>query len=203
MINAEDILGKDGSAFYFPFFLPAEEALRFEQELYHQLHWQSDRVKIFGRDIETKRRMAWYADEAFDYRYSGKSHFAEAWPPILQRIRDLIARNSNYYFNSCLANKYENGNESMGWHSDDEACMDPEFPIASLSFGAERRFVFRHRLSKEKKELMLSSGSLLLMMPPTQQEWQHCLPRMASVKTARINLTFRHFLSSRPTAAKP
>lgn len=197
MIKTGDLLGKDGSAFLFPGFFKPEEALHFQQELYQNLRWQSDRVKIFGRDIETKRQMAWYADEAFDYRYSGKSHFAEPWPQFLQHIRDIITRTSNYYFNSCLANKYENGSESMGWHSDDEACMDPEFPIASLSLGAERRFVFRHRISKEKKELILSSGSLLLMMPATQQNWQHCLPRMASVKTARVNLTFRRFLNGR------
>lgn len=197
MTKGTELLDKDGSALLYPDFFRQEEAARFGLTLYQTLHWQSDRVTIFGKSIETKRQMAWYADEPFDYRYSGESHLAAPWDKLLRQLRDLIAARSNYYFNSCLANKYENGAESMGWHSDNEACMDSAFPIASVSFGAERRFLFRHRESKEQREISLKNGSLLLMMPPTQQFWQHSLPKMAAIKTPRINLTFRRFISIR------
>lgn len=193
MIKGVELLPRDGSALLYSNFLTKAEADALESILYDQLNWQSDIVKIFGRTLETQRKMAWYADMPFDYKYSGISHLAADWHPVLRDLRDVISSRSGYYFNSCLANKYENGAESMGWHSDDEASMAPDFPIASISLGAERRFLFRHRSTKEKKEVLLPHGSLLLMIPPTQKQWLHCLPKMAAIKRARVNLTFRQF----------
>lgn len=197
MTKGVAILPADGSVIYVPDYFGKSDADRYREGLLRELCWKSDTVRIFGKLIETRRQMAWYGDEPFDYRYSGQSHFASRWTPLLEEIRDEIAARSGLYFNSCLANKYENGGEAMGWHSDDEKTMDSAFPIVSVSLGATRRFLFRHRVRKEKKEIHLEHGSLLTMHPPTQQFWQHALPKMAAVAEGRINLTFRRFVPFR------
>jgi alkylated DNA repair dioxygenase AlkB len=197
MTKKTELLNTDGQVYYFPQFFDLVQSDSYAAMLSEKLHWQSDTVKIFGKTIETKRQMAWYGSEHFDYRYSGISHIARLWESTLQEIRDRIHKDTGYDFNSCLANKYASGEESMGWHSDDEPVMDSKYPIASVSLGASRRFLLRHKMSGEKEEILLTNGSLLLMMPPTQQFWQHSLPKMTTVKTQRINLTFRNFIPIR------
>jgi len=171
--------------------LPDLEAARYFTALMDSVPWKSDEVVIFGKRILTARKLAWYGDAGCDYTYSGTTKQALLWSSALLDLKALAERLSGESFNSCLLNLYHNGGEGMGWHSDDEREIVRDSAIASLSFGAERRFVFRHKETKEKVELVLENGSLLVMKGETQRFWQHQLPKAARVKTTRINLTFR------------
>lgn len=163
--------------------------------LQHQVRWKQDEIKIFGREIITRRKVAWYGDEPYDYRYSGHSRLALPWTSEILQVKKKVEAVCHTPFNSCLFNLYHDGSEGMGWHSDDEKSLDPEAPIASLSLGASRRFLFRSKENpKTIKEIILEPGSILLMSAGCQREWQHSLPVAAKVKEARINLTFRRML---------
>ncbi len=153
--------------------------------------WKSDEVVIFGKRMVTARKVAWYGDAGCDYTYSGTTKQALPWTKYLLDLRVVAERLAGEAFNSCLLNLYHDGSEGMGWHSDDEKEIVRDSAIASLSFGAERRFVFRHKESGEKAEVLLENGSLLVMKGETQRFWQHQLPKMARVRTPRVNLTFR------------
>lgn len=151
-----------------------------------------DTIRMYGREIITRRKVAWYGDRPFDYRYSGFSRLALPWTAKLLEVKARIENFCGAGFNSCLLNLYHNGSEGMGWHSDDESSLDPGAAIASLSFGQERRFQFRLKSNhSEKREIYLESGSLLLMDAESQRHWQHCLPVSAKHTKPRINLTFR------------
>lgn len=177
-------------------FAPGENEKIF-RELLHHTAWASDTVKIFGRSIITRRMVAWYGDREFDYRYSGHSRLALPWTEGIKHIRQVAEQYCETRFNSCLLNLYHNGSEGMGWHSDDESSLDPQAPIASISFGEERRFMFRLRSDHTKKrEILLESGSLLLMDAASQRFWQHSLPVSKKSRGARINLTFRRMQES-------
>lgn len=184
--------GTNGFAWYFPEMIPADQAHEYFESLKLTILWSSDRIKIFGKEIITRREVAWYGDGEFDYRYSGHSHIARPWTKELLEIKNLAELHCKTSFNSCLLNLYHNGSEGMGWHSDDESSLDPQAPIASVSLGAERRFLFRQKSDKTvKKEILLHNGSLLLMDAASQRSWQHSLPVSARISAPRINLTFR------------
>ena len=146
---------------------------------------------MYGRRIVTKREVAWYGDKPFAYTYSHTTKRALPWTPELKLLKDNAERASGETFNSCLLNLYHDGGEGMSWHSDDEPELKKGGTIASLSFGAGRRFLFRHKQSKEKVELFLEHGSLLVMKGAIQEHWMHSLPPSKRVKGARVNLTFR------------
>lgn len=186
-----NLLPRNGVVNYHGRVLPDLEAARYFTALMDSVPWKSDEVVIFGKRILTARKLAWYGDAGCDYTYSGTTKQALLWSSALLDLKALAERLSGESFNSCLLNLYHNGGEGMGWHSDDEREIVRDSAIASLSFGAERRFVFRHKETKEKVELVLENGSLLVMKGETQRFWQHQLPKAARVKTTRINLTFR------------
>ncbi|HKL91257.1 MAG TPA: alpha-ketoglutarate-dependent dioxygenase AlkB, partial [Allomuricauda sp.] len=152
---------------------------------------EQDVVHMFGKRIETKRKVAWYGDQPFEYTYSNSTKKALLWTPELLAIKNLTEKFTEETYNSCLLNLYHSGEEGMGWHSDDEKELKPNGAIASLSFGAERKFAFKHKESKEKVGLTLDHGSLLVMKGTTQSNWLHRLPPTKLVKLPRINLTFR------------
>ena len=127
----------------------------------------------------------------FDYRYSGVNHQARIWTPPLRALRDRVDTLVGVHFNSCLLNRYEDGNQGMAWHSDDEAELGPETVIASVSFGATRKFAFRHRHTRQKVEMLLHHGQLIVMRGQTQAHWQHALMKSTRVTQPRVNLTFR------------
>jgi alkylated DNA repair dioxygenase AlkB len=188
-------LSEKSKIWYFPEAFSREESESHFRLLQHQVRWKQDEIKIFGREIITRRKVAWYGDQSYDYRYSGHSRIALPWSSEMLLIRKKVEEICRTTFNSCLFNMYHNGSEGMGWHSDDENSLDPEAPIASLSLGASRRFLFRSKENpKAKKEIILEPGSILLMSAECQREWQHSLPVAAKVKEARINLTFRMML---------
>ena len=161
------------------------------EKLMQNIAWENDQAIIFGRQITTKRKVAWYGDQGYEYTYSNVNRYALPWTVELLELRQRVQQLTGERFNSCLLNLYHTGEEGMAWHSDDETDLKKNGVIASLSFGAERKFAFKHKQSKEKVELYLEHGSLLVMKDTTQSHWLHRLPPTKKVSTARINLTFR------------
>ena len=185
------IINKDGIAIYHGNVINAEDLTNIFTELFNNIAWQQDQIIMFGKAITTKRKVAFYADHHIDYTYSNVKKKGLSWTPELLKIKSLIEAHTGATYNACLLNLYHNGEEGMGWHSDDEKEIIPNSSIASLSIGAERKFAFKHKLTKETVNLMLENGSLLEMKGPIQQYWWHSLPKTKKVQAPRINLTFR------------
>jgi len=141
--------------------------------------------------IVTKRKIAWYGDTDLKYTYSNITRTALPWTPELLALKRITEERTKEKFNSCLLNLYHSGNEGMSWHSDDEKDLKEDGAIASLSFGEERKFSFKHKETKEKVSLTLENGSLLIMKGATQEFWLHSLPPSKLIIYPRINLTFR------------
>lgn len=188
-------LPKDGVVNYFGPIIPLEEADDFFKILADTIPWEADVVHMFGKRIVTKRKVAWYGDQPYDYTYSNSTKKALPWTPALRELKEMAENLTNETYNSCLLNLYHTGEEGMGWHTDNEKELKRNGAIASYSFGAERKFVFKHKTTKEKVELLLDHGSLLVMKGATQNHWLHRLPPTKKVGSARINLTFRTIIS--------
>lgn len=160
-------------------------------------------VKLKGKVIPIPRQQTVFGDEGLRYSYSGVTLTSNSWIPIISSLKSAVEWAAGDTFNFVLINRYKDGEDYMGEHRDDERDLDPSGMIASLSFGAERDFVFRHAESRGKNakrkeinpiKITLLSGSLLLMKPPTNREWYHSLPVRKGVHDVRINLTFRRVL---------
>jgi alkylated DNA repair dioxygenase AlkB len=186
-----NILNKDGVVNYYGKILSSEEANQYFGLLMQNILWEKDEVIIFGKHITTKRKVAWYGDSEYLYTYSNAMKRALAWTKELSELKQIVEKYAGIKFNSCLLNLYHNGNEGMGWHSDDEKPLGKNNTIASLSFGAERKFSFKHKQTKQIVSLVLEHGSLLIMMDATQSNWLHSLPKSKNIIQPRINLTFR------------
>lgn len=180
-----------GTVNYYGRLLSKEKADFYLNKLLATIEWRNDEAIIFGKKIITKRKVAWYGDKPFEYTYSNTTKFALPWTKELLELKTLIEKETGECFNSCLLNLYHNGDEGMAWHSDGETDLKKDGAIGSLSFGAERKFAFRHKQNKEKVELVLEHGSLLVMKDTTQTYWLHRLPPSKKITTARVNLTFR------------
>ena len=189
--KGHNYLSHQGEAFYFGQIFSQAESNKYYQHLMEGIEWQNDAVIIYGKKVTTKRKVAWYGDKAFGYRYSNVTKIALPWSPVLKLLKNAVELESGESFNSCLLNLYHDGSEGMGWHSDNEKELKKHAAIASLSFGAERRFSFKHRKTNERVALYLEHGSLLIMKGETQENWLHSLPPIKSVCSPRINLTFR------------
>jgi alkylated DNA repair dioxygenase AlkB len=186
-----DLLPKDGSATYFSKVFDPNSCSTFLTSLLATLDWQQDQLFMFGKLITTKREVAWVGDAGCSYTYSGVKKFPQAWTAELLLIKNIAETLANHTFNSCLLNLYHDGDQGMGWHSDDEIELDKNAPIASVSFGGERKFSFKHKFEKLGASVVLENGSLLLMHAPTQDFWQHSLTKTKRSVLPRINLTFR------------
>lgn len=188
----KNYLPQDGIVNYLGMVLQPQEADHYFEQLMTHIEWENDKAIIFGKEIITKRKVAWYGDEPFAYTYSNTTKYALPWTKDLANLKAIIEQASGETFNSCLLNLYHTGEEGMAWHSDDEKDLKKNGAIASLSLGAERKFAFKHKLNKEKVELYLPHGSLLIMKGTTQSYWLHRLPPTKKILEARINLTFRN-----------
>lgn len=186
-----NLLPKDGEVNYFGQILTTVEANSYFQYLLEEIAWKNDEAVLFGKRIITKRKVAWYGDESFEYEYSNTTKKALPWTKELLELKEKVELVTGESFNSCLLNLYHNESEGMAWHSDAEKKLKKNGAIASLSFGAERNFAFKHKISKEKISLVLNHGSLLVMKGTTQTNWSHRLPPTKFKKRERINLTFR------------
>ncbi|HET8830317.1 MAG TPA: alpha-ketoglutarate-dependent dioxygenase AlkB [Pelobium sp.] len=186
-----NLLPADGEVNYYGQIMSVQKAQECLQYLLSEIAWKNDEAIIYGKHIITKRKVAWYADSNFSYTYSKISREALPWTAELLALKKLSEDITGKQFNSCLLNLYHNGDEGMAWHSDDEKSLGKDTAIASLSFGAERKFSFKHKRTKEKVELVLQNSSLLLMHGATQTNWLHRLPPTKKNPLPRVNLTFR------------
>jgi len=187
----KNILPEDGTVYYFGKIFSLPDADQYLQNLLHNIEWKNDEALIFGKLIITKRKAAWYGDNPFEYTYSNRTKKALPWTKALLDLKQTTELVSGAQFNSCLLNLYHTGEEGMAWHSDGEKDLEKNGAIASLSFGAERKFSFKHKRTKETVSVLLEHGSLLIMKGTTQDNWLHRLPPTTKIVTPRINLTFR------------
>jgi len=189
--QTENLLPFDGTVIYHGKIMKPDAAANYHHVLMDTIQWKNDEAIIFGKHIITKRKAAWYGDDGYLYTYSNTTKKALAWTPELLELKQMVEAITGTTFNSCLLNLYHNGNEGMAWHSDDESSLGKNTTIASLSFGAERKFSLKHKKGKETVSVILESGSLLVMKDTTQTNWLHSLPKSKRVVRPRINLTFR------------
>lgn len=186
-----NLLPKDGTVMYYGKIMDYSKAEYFFNCLMETIEWKNDEAIIFGQLITTKRKVAWYGDTHFKYSYSKITKEALIWTLELEELKRLVEEKTGESYNSCLLNLYHDGNEGMAWHSDGEKDLKKNGAIASLSFGAERKFAFKHKTTKETVSLNLEHGSLLVMKDETQTHWLHRLPPSKKIFKPRINLTFR------------
>ncbi|RUR33995.1 alpha-ketoglutarate-dependent dioxygenase AlkB [Vreelandella andesensis] len=186
-----NLLPQEGAVHYYGKILDKATADAYFEKCRSELSWEHDRSFIYGKEIVTKRKIAWYADELVSYTYSGYTKMASAWPSFLQEIKQVVESHCGDVFNSCLCNFYHSGAEGMGWHSDAEKDLVENGVIAALSLGGERKFLFKHKGTGEKASLVLEHGSLLIMKGSTQANWLHSLPKTKKDVEPRVSLTFR------------
>lgn len=186
-----NLLPKDGTVHYYGKLFPLQEANDYLDRLLNNIPWKNDEAIIYGKRIITKRKVAWYGDSGFEYTYSKTTKKALAWTNELLALKAIAEAKTGEQFNSCLLNLYHNGDQGMAWHSDAEKELKKNGAIGSLSFGAERKFSFKHKQSKEAVSIILEHGSLLVMKDSTQTNWLHRLPPTKLISKPRVNLTFR------------
>jgi alkylated DNA repair dioxygenase AlkB len=186
-----NMLPYEGEVIYEGSIFNRKQITSYYQNLLHQIPWQNDEAIIFGKHHITKRKVAWYGDKAYSYTYSGVTKQAHLWTPELLQLKQKVEEISSTTYNSCLLNLYHDGTEGMGWHSDAEKTLLENGTIASITFGAERKFSFKHKVTRQRVDILLENGSLLLMKGTTQKKWLHRLPPTKKVFSPRINLTFR------------
>lgn len=193
---AANLLPGDGVVHYHGSIMPADQADRYYAALLEGIAWRNDEAFIMGKVIITKRKAAWYGDLPFEYTYSRITKTALPWTDTLRELKAMAEMETGETYNSCLLNLYHSGEEGMAWHSDGEPDLKKNGAIASMSFGAERKFSFKHKTSGERVDILLEHGSLLLMTGTTQTHWLHRLPPTKKVSTPRINLTFRTIIET-------
>jgi alkylated DNA repair dioxygenase AlkB len=192
--SAETLL--DGLLDFYP--QAVNEPDKLLRELLHSVPWSQGSILIYGREHRIPRLQCWIADNGLDYTYSGKQLPITPWQPLLSTIRSELNRDFNLQLNSVLCNLYRNGQDSMGWHSDDEKELGEKPGIISITLGAERDFALRRTgSSRQAGKIALPSGSLLYMKPGMQTLWQHAVPRRAGITQPRINLTFREIIPAK------
>ena len=186
-----NLLPFDGTVNYYGVILKSNEAKFYYTTLLDSIEWKNDEAIIFGKKYITKRKVAWYGDRPYQYAYSNITKNALPWTKELLQLKNIVEKESGEQYNSCLLNLYHNGEEGMAWHCDAEKDLKKNGAIGSLSFGAERKFSFKHKENKETVSVLLENGSLLVMKDQTQSFWLHRLPPTKKIFQPRINLTFR------------
>mgnify|MGYP001002906568 FL=1 len=189
----QQIDAPDAEIRFAPVFLDTRTASAYFDELMKAISWRHDKIRVYGKLHDVPRLHQWYGDPGTEYIWSGLIMQPQEWIPPLLQLKTLIERATAATYNSLLANLYRNGDDAVGWHSDDEPEFQGHPTIASLSLGAGRDFILRHknRADVPQIKITLTHGSLLVMSGRTQQTWQHTVPRRAGVKSQRINLTLR------------
>jgi alkylated DNA repair dioxygenase AlkB len=189
--GSKNLLPKDGVVNYYGKLLTKQKANDYFDDLMDTIEWKNDQAIIYGKLIVTKRKVAWYGNVDFEYTYSNTTKRALPWTRELLELKSIVEQKTGEKFNSCLLNLYHNGDEGMAWHSDAEKDLKKNGAIGSLSFGAERKFSLKHKVTKETVSLILEHSSLLVMKDTTQTNWLHRLPPTKQITQPRINLTFR------------
>jgi len=176
---------------YFQSFLTQQVSLELLYRLWAELNWQQRAIRLFGKEVMQPRLICWQSDPEVNYSYSGLRMEPTAWHPSVAELRSRLHRELGLHFNSVLLNAYRNGQDSMGWHADDEPELGPNPPIASISLGAPRKFLWREKPCGKSSGMELQQGSLLLMSGSFQDRCQHSVPKTRRKSDLRINLTFR------------
>lgn len=191
-VNKKTIISTDGEVILYPNFFGTKESNQLFEDLSSNVNWKQEIIQFFGKKMPIPRLTAWYGDEGISYTYSGIEQHPQPWNTTLKFIKSKVEEIAKVSFNSVLINLYRHGKDSVSWHSDDEPELGKNPIIASVSFGATRRFSLRHKHYKNHKiAIDLTSGSLLLMQGETQHFWQHQIAKTAKEIQPRINLTFR------------
>ena len=189
--NPLNIIHQDGIALYHEKVISDEQIKPLYDELLNKINWENERVVMFGKEIITKRKVAFYSDPLIAYTYSSKTKIGLPWKDPLFILKNIVESLTKQTYNACLLNLYHNGEEAMGWHCDNEKEIIANSSIASLSIGASRKFSFKHKVTKETISIQLGNGSLLEMKGTIQSHWLHALPKSKKITESRINLTFR------------
>ena len=194
--NMESFSLPDAEIKFYPNFFDKTESDLIFENLFREIKWRSDKIKLYGKEIDLPRKTAWYGESDKIYKYSGIQMLPESWTPTLLKVKLAIEKVANINFNSVMMNLYRDGNDGISWHTDAEPELGKNPIIGSVSFGQTRRFMLRHRNNKELKcEIELTHGSFLLMSGATQHFWQHQIPKTSKKLAPRINLTFRVIIS--------
>jgi len=187
-----NLLPEEGEAYYFPQLFDKKLSESYFETLKNNVPWKQEPIKIFGKAVLQPRLTAFYGDPAVPYRYSGIEMKALPFTAVLLEIKSAAEKHAGVTFTHVLLNYYRDGNDSMGWHRDNEKSLGLNPVIGSVSFGAARKFQFRkYKENKTKVELELEGGSFLLMKGLTQHFWEHQVPKTSLSIGERINLTFR------------
>ena len=173
----------DAQVLYDSEFFARDQADELFATLEREIEWEQRSIKIFGRDLPQPRLTAWYGE--MGYTYSGLHWDAKEWPKTLMVVKIAVEAHTGEVFNSVLANLYRNGQDSVGWHSDDEPELGRDPVIASVSLGAERTFQMKRKSGTEEWKILLAHGSLLMMKGPTQHFWKHTLPKDKRIQRPR------------------
>ena len=186
----------DSEIHFFPTYYEYEEGEKYLKNILLETNWRQDKINLYGKIHNVPRLTAWYGDEGKSYTYSGIEMIPVPWTQSLLEMKNKIQSDFNIKVNSVLINYYRNENDYVAWHSDDEKELGQNPTIASLSFGGERRFAFKHRTNSNirRSEINLTHGSLLLMKGVTQKFWEHSIPKSTKNTEPRINLTFRYII---------
>ncbi len=191
-----NLIPKDGEVYMYHQFFTNEESDRLYHDFSINIQWKHEPINMFGKEVMQPRLTAWYGDEGRSYTYSGNTMNPQPWNDGLLFIKDRIEQMLGQKFNSALLNFYRDGNDSVGWHRDNEKSLGANPVIGSVSFGASRIFQLRHYEEKVlKMKILLEHGSVLLMTGQTQHRWEHSIPKEKSITEGRINITFRNIVS--------
>lgn len=182
---------ENGEYIFYPDFLSKSISDEFFKKLQNTIDWKQESMNMYGKKVDFPRLTAWYGDNDKPYTFSGITLKPNSWTQEILEIKSKIESKANIIFNSVLLNRYRNGNDSISWHTDAEPELGKNPIIASVNFGATRKFQLRHINTKEKIEIELTNGSLLIMQGELQHYWQHQVPKTSKVVGERINLTFR------------
>ena len=189
----KNVLPYDGEALYHGPIFPKDTADYYLEKLFKETPWKPDELIIYGKEFITDRKVAWYGTKKYEYTYSNKTRVAILFTPLLLEIKSQVEKITGVRYDTCLLNLYEHGDQGVGWHADEDA-LDADSSIASLSFGAERRFDFRHKETQETFSQHLAHGSMIVMQGVIQNYWKHQLPKTKKIKHPRVNLTFPRIL---------
>ena len=182
---------KDGWIIWEPNFIEENEANKLLDHFLSNLNWESGEIKLFGKTYQIPRKQIYFADQGMDYHYSGKKLSTNKWDSEVNQLKIKLEKVLGIDFNACLANLYRNGEDSNGWHADNEKELGENPTIASISFGTTRKFQLKHQDKEEKLSYSLPHGSLLVMGGAMQHYWKHTIPKQKNIDKARVNLTFR------------
>lgn len=190
-----NLLPFQGETVFYPDFFSKKLADQFQNQLATKLEWKHEPIRMFGKTVMQPRLTALYGDEGRPYGYSGISMNPNSWTLELKAMKDRLQEFIGVEFTHVLCNYYRDGQDSMGWHRDNEAVLGKNPSIASVTFGVTRIFQIRHYETKTHKiDIPLTHGSLLMMSGESQHHWEHQIPKTKKVLGPRINLTFRKLL---------